>query len=194
MRGCSRSAGEDVLALMAIYFATRGLLLLCAYLLSSFGHHNFLHELANWDGLWYRKLANHGYPAHASYPQTTLGFFPLYPIAIWTVEPAISLLTGHDSIWSATVAGVLISTVGGAVATYYVYRLAADWWDRQTAFRAAVLFIVFPGSVVFSMVYSRGPAAAAGRRLPVRAAAAGAGWWPGCWPALPPRCSRWHSC
>jgi Mannosyltransferase (PIG-V) len=147
---------EEVLALMAIYFATRGLLLLCAYLLSSFGHHNFLHELANWDGLWYRKLANHGYPGHASYLQTTLGFFPLYPIAIWTLEPAISLLTGHDSIWSATVAGLLISAAGGAVATYYVYRLAADWWGRQTAFRAAVLFIVFPGSVVFSMVYSEG--------------------------------------
>ena len=72
------------------------------------------------------------------------------------MEPAVSLLTGHDSIWSATVAGVLISTAGGAIATYYVYRLAADWWDRQTAFRAAVLFIVFPGSVVFSMVYSEG--------------------------------------
>ena len=147
---------DDVLALMAIYFATRGLLLLCAYLLSSFGHHNFLHELANWDGLWYRKLANHGYPAHASYLQTTLGFFPLYPIAIWTVEPAISLLTWHDSIWSATVAGVLISTAGGLISAVLVQRLATGWWDERTARRATALFCLFPGSVVFSMVYSEG--------------------------------------
>ena len=50
----------------------------------------------------------------------------------------------------------MISTIGGAIATYLVYRLATDWWDRKTGFRAAVLFAVFPGSVVFSMVYSEG--------------------------------------
>ena len=66
------------------------------------------------------------------------------------------LVTVHDAIWSATVAGVLISTAGGAIATYLVYRLATDWWDRRVAFRAGVLFILFPGSVVFSMVYSEG--------------------------------------
>lgn len=144
-----------VLALLAVYFATRGLLLLAAYLLGRFGHHNFLHELANWDGLWYRRLANHGYPHQASYHQTTLGFFPLYPLAIWLLEPVFAI-TGQGAIWCATVAGLAISMVGGAVATYYVYRLACDWWDRQTAFRAGVLFVVFPGSVVFSMVYSEG--------------------------------------
>lgn len=146
----------DVLGLLAIYFATRGLLLVAAYLLSSFGHHNFLHELANWDGLWYREVANQGYLSHPSYAQTTLGFFPLYPLAIWILEQPILLLTAHDAIWSSTVAGVMISTAGGAVATYLVYRLGCDWWDRKVAFRGAVLFVLFPGSVVFSMVYSEG--------------------------------------
>ena len=150
------SASREVLWLMAIYFATRGVLLLAAYLLSALGHHNFLHELANWDGLWYREVANNGYLNHPSYAQTTLGFFPLYPLAIWTLEPVFSVLTGHGAIWSATVAGVVISTIGGAIATYYVYRLAASWWDTRIARRAAVLFIIFPGSVVFSMVYSEG--------------------------------------
>lgn len=149
-------ARQDVLWLLTIYLATRVLLLLAAYLLSAFGQHNFLHELANWDGLWYREIANHGYLNHPSYAQTTLGFFPLYPLAIWVVEPVFSVLTGHDAIWSATVAGFVISTVGGAVATYYVYRLGTAWWGKQIARRATVLFIVFPGSVVFSMVYSEG--------------------------------------
>ena len=147
---------QDVLALLAVYFATRLLLLLAAYLLSAFGHHNFLHELANWDGLWYREVANHGYLNHPSNAQTTLGFFPLYPLTIWIVEPVFTVLTAHGAIWAATVAGVLISTVGGAVATYLVYRLATEWWDRKVGFKAAVLFAVFPGSVVFSMVYSEG--------------------------------------
>jgi hypothetical protein len=145
----------DILGLLAVYIATRGLLLLAAFVESRFGHYNFLHELANWDGLWYREIANHGYPQHVSYGQTPLGFFPLYPLSIWVLEPVFTV-TGHDVIWSASAAGVVISMIGGAVATYFVYRLAAEWWDRRVAFRAGVLFIMFPGSVVFSMVYSEG--------------------------------------
>src|SRR5262249_40593144 len=136
--------------------ATRIALLLTAYLLDKFGHHNLLHELANWDGLWYRDVANNGYLHYPSHLQTNNGFFPLYPLAMWGLEQLIMLVTVHDSIWSASVAGVLISTTGGAIATYYVYRLAVDWWDRKVAFRAGVLFVLFPGSVVFSMVYSEG--------------------------------------
>jgi hypothetical protein len=41
-------------------------------------------------------------------------------------------------------------------ATVLVHRLAEGWWDRDTARRATILFVVFPGSVVFSMVYSEG--------------------------------------
>ena len=53
-------------------------------------------------------------------------------------------------------AGVVISGVGGWVATVFVYRLCVGWWDREAARRATLLFVVFPGSVVFSMVYSEG--------------------------------------
>ncbi len=147
---------QDVLWLLAIYVATRGVLLLAAYLQSSFAHHDFLHELANWDGLWYREVANHGYLNHVSYAQTTLGFFPLFPLVIWLFEPIAMLLTGQDAIWAASVVGAAISMVGGGVATYFVYRLATGWWGRETARKATALFVIFPGSVVFAMVYSEG--------------------------------------
>ncbi|MGA9856949.1 MAG: mannosyltransferase family protein [Solirubrobacteraceae bacterium] len=149
-------ARQEVLWITVMYLAAHGLLLLVAYLNGAFGHHNFLHELANWDGLWYRELANHGYPTHVSYAQTTLGFFPLFPMAIWVVKQPLLLLTVHNSIWCSTVAGALISAVGGLIATVLVYRLAEGWWGRDVARRATILFIVFPGSVVFSMVYSEG--------------------------------------
>jgi Gpi18-like mannosyltransferase len=147
---------QDVLWLTAIYMATRGLLLLTAYLQASFGHHDFLHELSNWDGLWYREVANHGYLDHVSYAQTTLGFFPLFPLAIWLIEPIIMVLTGEGSTFAASLAGVGISLIGGGVATYFVYKLATGWWGRETARKATALVIIFPGSVVFSMVYSEG--------------------------------------
>ena len=152
----SAAARQELLWITTMYLAARGLLLLVAYLNGAFGHHNFLHELANWDGLWYRNLANNGYPDYVSYAQTTLGFFPLFPVTIWAVTQPLLLLTSHDAIWCATVAGALISAAGGLVATILVHRLAEGWWDRETARRATILFIVFPGAVVFSMVYSEG--------------------------------------
>ncbi len=152
----SAATRQELLWVALVYFATRGLLVLTAVVFGALGHHNFLHELANWDGLWYRQLANHGYPSHASHLQTTLGFFPLYPLVIWILEPGVVALTGHNAIWSATVAGLMVSIVGGLIATMLVYRLAAGWWNKASARRATILFCVFPGSVVFSMVYSEG--------------------------------------
>jgi hypothetical protein len=152
----SAAARQELLWITVMYVAARGLLLLVAYLNGTFGHHNFLHELANWDGLWYRGIANHGYPQEVSFAQTNLGFFPLFPLVIFVVEQPLLLLTGHDAIWCATVAGALVSAAGGLAATVLVHRLAEGWWDRDTARRATILFVVFPGSVVFSMVYSEG--------------------------------------
>ena len=152
----SVDARQELLWITTIYLAARGLLLLVAYLNGTFGHHNFLHELANWDGLWYRSVANNGYPDHVSYAQTNLGFFPLFPLAIYAVEQPVLLLTSHNAVWASTVAGVLVSGAGGLIATILVHRLAEGWWDRETARRATILFVVFPGAVVFSMVYSEG--------------------------------------
>ncbi len=147
---------RELLWITVIYLGARVLLLLAAFLQASFGHHPFQSELANWDGLWYRELANKGYPDHVSYGQTTLGFFPLFPMTIWVVEHVIGALMPGDLILSATIAGVIISGVGGLAATMLVHRLAEGWWDRETARRATVLFVLFPGAVVFSMVYSEG--------------------------------------
>jgi hypothetical protein len=51
---------------------------------------------------------------------------------------------------------VLVSTVGGLFATVLVERLAGDWWGERAGRRAALLFCMFPGSVIFSMVYGEG--------------------------------------
>jgi hypothetical protein len=156
VRRLSSDLRRELLWITVIYVAARMLLILAAVLLDAFNHRPLQTELANWDGLWYRAVANHGYPSHVSYHQTNLGFFPLYPIAIYLVSPIIQLVTAHNQIWASTFAGVLISGVGGLIATVFVHRLAEGWWDRATARRATVLFVFFCGSVVFSMVYSEG--------------------------------------
>jgi uncharacterized membrane protein len=57
---------------------------------------------------------------------------------------------------SAATAGLIISTIGGLIAAILIQEIATDWWDEAAGRRAAILFCVFPGSVVFTMVYSEG--------------------------------------
>jgi hypothetical protein len=53
-------------------------------------------------------------------------------------------------------AGIIISGIGGIVATVLIDKLATGWWGPSAGRRAVILFCLFPGSVVFSMVYSEG--------------------------------------
>ena len=135
---------------VAVYLGTRLLLLAVALVDRSFQHQVFLDELSNWDGMWFRALAHHGYPTHVSHAQTTLGFFPLFPMLMWVVAHAF----GDPSIRGLSLAGVAVSGVGGLVATVLVQELATGWWGRAAGRRATALFCLFPGSVVFSMVYA----------------------------------------
>jgi Mannosyltransferase (PIG-V) len=141
---------------IAVYLGSRALLLLVALVNGALRHHSFSHELAQWDGLWYRELADHGYPNHVVRVQSTLGFFPLYPGLIWVVSHALVTPFAHHEILSSTVAGVLLSGIGGLIATVLVGRLAASWWGEKAARPAILIFCLFPGSVVFSMVYAEG--------------------------------------
>jgi MFS family permease len=141
---------------IGVYLATRALLLLVALVNGTLRHHAFTHELSQWDGLWYRELADHGYPNHVLHIQSTLGFFPLYPVVVWAISHALVVPIAHWQILSTTVAGVVVSGLGGLVATVLVQRLAAGWWGEEAARRAVLIFCLFPGSVVFSMVYAEG--------------------------------------
>ncbi|MBV9466202.1 MAG: hypothetical protein JO169_08805 [Solirubrobacterales bacterium] len=141
---------------IAVYLGSRALLMVVAFVNGALRHHAFSHELAQWDGLWYRELADHGYPSHVVHEQSTLGFFPLYSGLIWLVSHAFVVPIAHYQILSSTLAGVLISGIGGLIATVLIGRLAAGWWGERTGRRAILIFCLFPGSVVFSMVYAEG--------------------------------------
>ena len=141
---------------IGVYLATRALLLLVALVNGTLRHHAFTHELSQWDGLWYRMLADHGYPTHVSHLQTTLGFFPAYPGIVWVVSHVFVVPVARYEILSTTIAGVIVSGIGGLVATVLVQRLATGWWGEYAGRKAVLIFCLFPGSVVFSMVYAEG--------------------------------------
>ena len=106
-------------------------------------------EMSNWDGKWYLLTTqtwyyHHVVPGAGSY--TTLGFMPLYPMLMWVLAHVIGYFG----------AGLLISMVSGGVATILIAQLAEEWWGTERARRAIAFWCFFPGTVVFSMIYSEG--------------------------------------
>lgn len=119
--------------------------------------HTFFDLAKSWDGGWYYQLALTGYPRElpvvaGEAAQSTLGFFPLFPMA----ARLLATLPGLGPLAAA----VVISLLGGLVATILVGLLGEAIWDRDTGERSAVLFAFFPGSFVFSLAYSEGLALA----------------------------------
>ena len=133
---------------LSIYVATRLLYVLIALADTLIHGTSLAGELQNWDGVWYLALVGHGYPRTASTLQTTLGFLPLYPLLVYG--------TSHLLATSTLAAAMIVSIIGGFIATVLVQRLATGWWGEEAARRVVIFFCLFPGSIVFSMVYSEG--------------------------------------
>ncbi|MCU1459447.1 MAG: hypothetical protein JWL73_3539 [Actinomycetia bacterium] len=111
--------------------------------------------LAGWDGAWYLKLAQSGYPANlrggaAGAPpgQSTAGFFPLYSLLVRAVHTAlpISWLRG----------AVLVSVVAGMAFAVVLWQLVRAWCGPEIADRSVALVCFAPSAFVLTMIYSEG--------------------------------------
>jgi Mannosyltransferase (PIG-V) len=105
--------------------------------------HSPFGPLAAWDGVWYSRIALHGYllvPDRQSDP----AFFPLYPLLL--------KLVGATGLPLA-VAGMLLSNLLFLAALLAFEALTAHLFDREFARRATVLLAVFPTTYVCSMIY-----------------------------------------
>jgi hypothetical protein len=101
-----------------------------------------LEPWANWDGVWFIRIAAAGYHSHAF----SQAYFPLYPLAVRVVAP----LAGDFYV----VAGVVVSLACYAAAMVVLYRLAADECGSRVALWSVVFISVFPTAFFFQAVYS----------------------------------------
>jgi len=131
---------------VAVYCASRLLLLAVASATAVVTHHPLAQDAFLFDGRWYLRLAEHGYPAAPLHAKSTLGFFPLYPLVVRAVAWVCAVPVPQ--------AALVISVAGGLAAAVLVQRLATAWWGEQAARRAVLVFCLFPGAIVFSMAYS----------------------------------------
>ena len=136
-----------------IYLASRALTLLTLAVTGIITHRSVTREISRWDSLWFLKAAARGWPRHLPHHAghvagSTIAFFPLFPLAIrW-----LSDLTGLSML--AT--GMIVSEVTGLTAVIGVWLLVRHYADQASADRATLLFAMFPGTFVFSLVYSEG--------------------------------------
>jgi hypothetical protein len=105
------------------------------------------------DGLWYLNVAKNGYPHHlvtngGAVAQSPLGFFPGYPLLMrWTADV---MPIGQRA------AGVLWASASGLAVALLLWALVRRLLNAATADAAVVILCFFPGSFIFSTVYSEG--------------------------------------
>ena len=103
-----------------------------------------------WDGAWYTKIAQHGYPDRI-YNQghgSSWGFFPGFPMAIRATAEVTGVSYAH--------AGVLIATIFGLTSVIAIWLAVRQVFGSVIADRSILLYVFFPAAYVLSMAYSEG--------------------------------------
>ncbi len=135
----------------AIFLASRAGVLLVAWAVAYDEHVPVLSLLNRWDSYWYELTAAHGYPAviptgSGNAAQSSLGFFPLFPLAIRATSAATGLGTRD--------AGLAFGFVAGLAGALLVWWLLCSVYGGPAADRGTALIFASPGAYVLSMVYS----------------------------------------
>jgi hypothetical protein len=137
-----------------VAYLTARVATLAALLLADLGNHRSLtDQLARWDGTWFLRAAEQGWPrqlpmAHGHVTANPIAFFPAFPLAIRWVSSATSL--------SPLGVGVAISGVTGLTAVVAVGLLVRRFAGSEPATRATLLFALCPGTFAFSFIYAEG--------------------------------------
>ena len=139
---------------LAVYLGSR-VVFLAAVGLFQYHHDKFAvaHSLSPADGLWYLNVAQHGYPhqlatGNGTIVQSNLGFFPGYPLLMrWTSDVLPIGLRAAGLLWAG---------LAGAAVAVLLWILVRRLTNAEVADAVVVVMCFFPGSFVFSTVYSEG--------------------------------------
>jgi hypothetical protein len=111
---------------------------------SGLSYHGIFGPLGQWDAIWYRWIAEHGYDPSIGHGNAA-AFYPLYPLA-WRV---VGALPGPMTLW-----GSLLSSLLFAAALCLLYVVTARRYDDRIARRTVLYLAIFPLSFVFSLPYA----------------------------------------
>jgi Mannosyltransferase (PIG-V) len=97
---------------------------------------------AHWDGVWYIRIASHGYRPFAD----SQAFFPLYPL----LTRAVGRLLGDNY----ELGGILVSLCCFIAMCALLYKLVEREFGPRPGFFAIVYLCVFPTSLFLQAVYT----------------------------------------
>jgi hypothetical protein len=104
-----------------------------------------------WDGGWYTKIAQYGYP-HRIFNEPGGGsrwaFFPGFPASIRATVTVTGLSYAH--------AAVVIGTIFGLTSALAIWLAVREVFGSVIADRSVLLYAFFPAAYVLSMGYSEG--------------------------------------
>jgi hypothetical protein len=138
--------------ILPIYLATHIAFLALTYLASLFSLPNFsgnsnalhlstlLHSWNRWDSGQFTQIATGGYNALFH-----MAFFPLFPL----MERALAIV-----VRDPFVAGLIISNVAALGMFMVLYRLVAEDFDAERAWRSVLYMAVFPPAFFFATAYN----------------------------------------
>ncbi len=110
--------------------------------------HWLVEPMRQWDGLWYRLVANTGYTPQQGF-KAKAAFWPVYPkLMDWG-----SRLTG----WSSESVGYVIANLCFFGALLVLYRLISLDFDQNVARRTLWALALFPTALFFTAVYTESP-------------------------------------
>jgi len=113
-------------------------------------HASYADLVSNWDGHWYSRIVEHGYPSHLPtvhgvVQQNQWAYYPLYPSLV-----KLATWTGL----SYALAASLVSTVLGALAMCVLYRLLAPRLGTFGAAMSVLALCVAPAAVIWQVAYT----------------------------------------
>ena len=111
---------------------------------SGISYHALFAPLGEWDAVWYRWIAQHGYDPAIGHGNAA-AFFPLYPLA-WKV---VAIVPGPMTLW-----GSLLSSLLFGAALCLLYTVTQRRYDEAIARRTVLYLAIFPLSFVFSLPYA----------------------------------------
>ena len=143
---------RHLLAPAGVYLAVRVVGVAILGVLAAVHNKSLLDVLKAWDGDWYLSIARDGYAtanlgmvdaAGNFTPDTTMAFFPGYPLVI--------AMLGRLTSTALPLVGVAASLIAGLLAAYGIVRLPQS---RKVGLITVALFAATPMAVTLSMVYS----------------------------------------
>jgi len=100
----------------------------------------------DWDGGWYKSIADAGYYSGVIDHQVNVAFFPLLPVVTWLVSKAALLPT----VW----AGMAVATMSFAAALVVLWHFVNKLFTRPVAKLTLLLLAFNPFSLYFGMFYT----------------------------------------